>query len=78
MSWRTKDMYWFCFGIFVAHKLMCFACFIFRKDAFTRKKTEKEEQKDHKRGKSMNLSQREKIRLHFCMKIMPLKDGGGV
>ena len=26
----TLDMYWFCFGIFV--ELLCFACFIFRKD----------------------------------------------
>ena len=33
----------FVMSIFVEHKLMCFVCFIFRKDIFTRKKTEQEE-----------------------------------
>ena len=47
-------------GIFVEHKLMCLACFIFRKDSFTRKKTEQEEQKDQKRGNSVELKQPEK------------------
>ena len=45
-----KYVCWFCFGIFVDHKIMCFACFIFRKDTHTRKETEQEEQKDKKRG----------------------------
>ena len=40
-------------------KLMCFVCFIFRKGIFTRKKTEQEEQKDQKRGKSFKLKQTE-------------------
>ena len=32
----------FVMSIFVEHKLMRFVCFIFRKDIFTRKKTEQE------------------------------------
>ena len=48
----TKYMCWFCFGIFVEPKLMCFACFIFRKAIFTRIKAEQEEQRDQKRGKA--------------------------
>ena len=63
-------------GIFVEHKLVCFVYFIFRKDFFTRKKTE-QEQKDQKRGKSIELKGT-KIRFHFCIKMIPLKDAGGV
>ena len=47
------------FSIFVEHKLMCFVCFISRKDIFTRKKIEQEKQKDQKRGKSIELKQTE-------------------
>ena len=55
----SKACRWLCMGIFVEHKLMCFVCFIFRKDIFTRKKIEQEEQKDQKRGKSIELKQTE-------------------
>ena len=54
--------------IFVEHKLMSFACFIFTKDVFTRKKTEQEEQKDQKRGKSADLKQPEKDKISFLYK----------
>ena len=50
-------MRWFCIDILVEHKLMCFVSFIFRKDIFTSKKTEQEEQKDQKRGKITELKQ---------------------
>ena len=55
-------------GIFFEHKLMCFACFIFRKDIFTRKKTEQEKQKDQKRGKNAKLKQPEKDKISFLYK----------
>ena len=48
-----------CCCIFVEHKLICFVCFISRKDIFTRKKIEQEKQKDQKRGKSIELKQTE-------------------
>ena len=56
-------MCWFCVGIFVEHKLICFVCFIFRKDIFTRKKTKQKEQKDQKRGKNAKLKQPEKDKI---------------
>ena len=48
-----------CMDTFVEHAIMCFVCFIFRKKIFTRKKVEQEEQKDQKRGKSIELKQTE-------------------
>ena len=51
--------------MFVEQKLMCFACYIFRKDIFTRIKTEKEEQKDQKIWKSMEVKQAEKDEISF-------------
>ena len=53
-------MRWLCMDVFVEHKFMWFVCSIFRKDISTRKKTEQEEQKDQKRGKSTELKQVEK------------------
>ena len=69
----TKHMRWFCFGISVKHKLMCFA-YIFRKNTFTRNKTGQEEQK----GSEKRKKHWKKIRFYFCIEIMPWKDGGGV
>ena len=54
---KTQHMRCFCVGVFVEHKLMCFVCFIFRKNIFMGKNTEQEEQKDQKRGKSAELKQ---------------------
>ena len=46
-------------GIFAEHKPMCFVCFSFRKDNFTKKKIKQEEQKDQKREKrALNRSKR--------------------
>ena len=61
-------MCWFCVGVFVEHKLMCFVCFIFRKNIFMGKNTEQEEQKDQKRGKSAELKQPGKDKISFLYK----------
>ena len=47
---------------------MCFACYIFRLDIFTRMKTEQEEQKDQKRRKSIQVKQTEKDKVSFLYK----------
>ena len=51
------DKFWFCMTTLVEHKIMCFVCFIFRKDIFKRKKAELEEQKGQKRGKITEVKQ---------------------
>ena len=53
----TKHMCLFCFGIFVEHKLMCFARFIFRKEIFPIIKTEQEEKRIRKEEKRIELKQ---------------------
>ena len=71
----TKHMHWFCFGIFV--EFMCCACFIFRKDIFHEKKDRTGGAKESEKRKK-HRQKRTKIRFYFCVKMIPLKDGGGV
>ena len=47
--------------------MFCLFCF-FRKDIFTRIKTEQEEQKDQKRGKSIEVKQTEEDKISLLYK----------
>ena len=44
---------------------LCFACFNFRKDVFTRINKQQEEQEDQNRGKGIEVKQTEKDKISF-------------
>ena len=68
----TKHMCWFCFGIFVEHKLMYFA-YIFRKDTFTRKKVGQEEKKGSEKRKKHCIKALDKDKILFLFNNNALK-----
>ena len=74
----SKACCWLCMGIFVEHKLMCFVYFISGRTFSQERRLNRRSKRIRKEEKVLNWSNGTKIRFHFCIKMIPLKDGGRV